>query len=116
MAMAKAIEAAAMFALMTCIGCAPGPRRLSRSRSHLSPQCRRILLTTTTIAMIILELNHRAMEGPVLLVAVQGGRPTLLHLCSDPARRDDAATASTLGLPALNSACGDIFWNNERYK
>lgn len=82
MAITKTIAAAAMFAIMTCIGCAPGPRRLSRSRSHLSPQCRQ-------------HLNHRTTEVPILLVAVQGGGPTLLHLCSHPDRLDGDAVAST---------------------
>lgn len=69
MAITKTIAAAATFAIVTCIGCAPGPRRLSRSRSHLS-RCRQLL-------------KHRTTEVPILLVTVQSGGPTLLHLCSD---------------------------------
>lgn len=105
-----------MFAVLSCHGCepspscfgfgcgpapapAPAPRRLLRGRSHLQPLCRRILPITTTIMMIMLMsshwqiLKHRAMERAVLLVVVPGGRPTLLRLCSDPARRDGAVAA-----------------------
>lgn len=114
------------FVILTCYGCAtcfcigcarargPGPRRLSRGRSHLQTQYRRIPLTTTTSMMIILMSSHwqilnlRVMEGAVLLVIVPGGRPILLRLCSDPARCDGAAAASTLLLTALTEVGGKI--------
>lgn len=100
--MATMTETIATSAVMTCTGCAPDPRRPSRGRSHLWPLCRRILLITTTIMMMIVMSSHwrfaygEAVEGEVLLVVVPRGRPTLLLLCSHPARIDGAAPASTL--------------------
>lgn len=98
----KTVAAAAMFAVKTCIGCAPEVRRLSRSRYQISPLYRCILLTTTTAEMIELVrsrwqiLDHR--EEVILLVIFPRGSPTLLPLCSHPARGDGAVVPSTLSL------------------
>lgn len=56
--MATMTEAIATSAVVTCIGCAPDPQRPSRSRSHVSPLCRRVLLITTTIMMMIVMSSH----------------------------------------------------------
>lgn len=103
MTMTKKLAAA--LAVMACIGCGPGQRRLLRSRSHLSALCRRMLPSLTAIMMLKMLmssrwqlLNHRATKGAALLVVVADGRPTLPRLCSHPIRAEGAATASTLSL------------------
>lgn len=56
--------------------------------------------------MIVMSSHWRfaeggAVEAKVLLVVVPRGRPTLLLLCSHPARIEGAAPASTLSLTSL---------------
>lgn len=91
---------AAVLVAMTCIGCGPGPRRLSRSRSHLSQFYRRhILLSLTTIMMTMGSswklLDQRPTKGAALLVMVPDRRSTLPRLCLHPIQAEGAATALT---------------------
>lgn len=98
----KTVAAAAMFAVKTCIGCAPDLRRPSRSRYQISPLYRCILLITKTAMMIELVrsrwqiLNQR--DEVVVLAIFPRGSPTLLPLCSHLARGDGAVAPSTLSL------------------